>query len=105
LSHSHETPEEGKRENVNLIDQSDRVSIYQWSEIYRTKPGTLTTKESVWTQTVHNRRRQKRVKSSLIEHWRREWKSGTENTSHEKENETSLKKVKSYWKTKTNGGI
>ena len=49
--------------------------------------------------------RKQMKKSKLIEHMKRERKSGAGNTSHEKDRETSLNlKDRSYWKTKTNGG-
>ena len=47
-------------------------------------------------------RRNPRLK--LPEDMKREQKNGARNTSHKQEKETSLKKGRSYWKTKTNGG-
>ncbi len=45
----------------------------------------------------------KQVKSKLTEHTKRERKNDSRSTYREKEKDTSLKKERSYWKTKTNG--
>ena len=48
-----------KEEQEESWSEPTNRTIYQWSEISKTKTGTLTTKQSAWTQAVRNRMRQK----------------------------------------------
>jgi hypothetical protein len=48
-----------KEEQEKTWSTSTNRIIYQWSESSKTKNGIVTTKETVWTQTVRNRMRQK----------------------------------------------
>jgi hypothetical protein len=54
-------PEMGRRkeeQEKTWIKPTNRT-IYQWSEDSKTKNGISTFKQTVWTQVVHNRMRQK----------------------------------------------
>ncbi len=48
-----------KQEQEKTWSTPTSRTIYQWSESSKNKSGVNTTKETVWTQTVHNRMRQK----------------------------------------------
>jgi hypothetical protein len=48
-----------KQENEKTWSTSTNRTIYQWSETSKTKDGVDITKQTVWTQTVRNRMRQK----------------------------------------------
>ncbi len=59
--------------------QQPSRTIYQWSETSKNKSDVNTTKQTVWTQTVHNRIHQKteeiqvyRVYEKGVEKWRKE---------------------------------
>jgi len=94
-----------KGEQERTWRKTTNRTIYQWSETSKIKTGTLTPPNNQrglkQSETGCDR---KQVKSKLTEHMKREWKNVARNTSYEKEEETSLKKDRSYWRTKTNGG-
>jgi hypothetical protein len=81
---------------------SNRPELVVLWECLETR-GTSTTKQTVWTQAVRNRIRQKAGRSKLTGHTRREWISDARSTCREKEKEISLRKVRKYWKTETFG--
>ncbi len=47
-----------KEEQEKNWNEPTKKTIYQWTETSKTKKGTLTTRQSVWSQAVHNRMRQ-----------------------------------------------
>jgi hypothetical protein len=68
-----------KQEQEKTWSTSTNRTIYQWSEVSKTKSGVSTTKQTVWTQTIRNRLRQKageiqayRVYEKGTEKWRKE---------------------------------
>jgi hypothetical protein len=68
-----------KKEQAKTWSESTNRIIYQWSEASKTKNGTLTTKQTAWTQAVRNRMRQKtgeiqayREYEKGAEKWRKE---------------------------------
>ena len=48
-----------KQEKEKTWNTPTNRTIYQWTEDSKTKDGVDTTKQTAWTQTVHNRMRQK----------------------------------------------
>jgi len=48
-----------KQEQEKTWSEPTNRTIYQWSETSKAKNGAPTTRQSVWTQTVRNRMRQK----------------------------------------------
>ena len=48
-----------KQEQEKTWSTPTNRTIYQWSEVYKTKDGVSTTKQTAWTQAVRNRMRQK----------------------------------------------
>ncbi len=48
-----------KEEEEKTWNTPTNRTIYQWSEVCKTKKGTSTTKQTAWTQSVRNRIRQK----------------------------------------------
>ena len=68
-----------KKEREKYWSAPTKRTIYQWSEASKTKNGTLTTKQTAWTQAVRNRMRQKageiqayRAYKMSAEKWRKE---------------------------------
>jgi ribonuclease HI len=68
-----------KEEQEKTWSEVTKRTIYQWSEVSKTKTGTLTTKQSAWTQAVRNRMRQKageiqayRAYEKCADKWRKE---------------------------------
>jgi hypothetical protein len=48
-----------KEEQEKTWSTPSNITIYEWSEASKTKNGINTFKQTVWTQAVHNRMRQK----------------------------------------------
>ena len=68
-----------KQEQEKTWSTLTNRSIYQWSEVSKTKNGVNTTKQTAWTQAVRNRMRQKageiqayRAYEKGAEKWRKE---------------------------------
>jgi hypothetical protein len=68
-----------KEEQEKTWREPTNRTIYQWSETSKTKKGTLTTRQSEWTQTVHNRMWQRageiqdyQVYEKRVEKWGKE---------------------------------
>ena len=55
-----------KEENEKIWDTRTDRTIYQWSELSKTKKGILVTKTSVWTHAVRNRMWQKAVEMQVF---------------------------------------
>ena len=68
-----------KQEQEKTWSTPTNRTIHQWSEASKTKGGVNTTKQTAWTQAVHNRMRQKageiqahRAYEKGAEKWRKE---------------------------------
>jgi ribonuclease HI len=68
-----------KQEQEKTWNTTTNRTIYQWSEVSKNKSGVNTSKQTAWTQEVHNRMRQKtgeiqvcRVFEKGVEKWRKE---------------------------------
>jgi ribonuclease HI len=81
-----------KQEKEKTWSTPTNRTIYQWSEVSKTKDGVGTTKQTAWTQTVRNRMQQKtgeiqahRAYENGAEKWRKEHmpKKGKRNISAE----------------------
>ncbi len=91
-----------KEEQEKTWSEPTNRTIYQWSETSKTKDGTLTTKQTAWTQAVRNRMQQKAGEIQAY----RAYEKGAEKwcNEHIPQKGTSLRKDMSYWKTRIDGG-
>ncbi len=85
-----------KEEQEKTWSEPTNRTIYQWSETSKTKDGTLTTKQTAWTQAVRNRMQQKAGEIQAY----RAYEKGAEKwcNEHIPQKGTSLRKDMSYWK-------
>jgi len=59
-----------KQEQEKTWSTLTNRTIYQWSEVSKTKSGVNSTKQIAWTQAVRNRMRQKAGEIQAYRYWR-----------------------------------